>query len=549
MYNTNNEYYPTPQNIIDKMLSDIDFSYINSILEPSAGQGNIVKVLYDKMDYRHNNYSHDRKQYNPDIDCIEINENFRHILKGKGYKVVHDDFLTYETYKQYDLIVANPPFSDGDKHLLKMLDMQKNGGNIVCLLNAETIKNPHSNRRKELIQRLTEYNANITYIENAFYDAERKTDVKIALIKIHIPEAEKSSYIYEQLKQEKEVDTTEYQEEYYSLIQNDFIKAIVDQYNLEVKAGSLLIKEYYAMKPYILSSFEKDETGEVKKNVGSILNLCLNGADRYSKSVNVNDFIKKVRYKYWKTLFENKEFIGKLTNNLQQDYYKRVAELQEYDFSLYNIYTLNLEMSKNVVQGIEETILALFDEFSRKHYWDAETCSNIHYYNGWKTNSCWKINKKIIIPLVAFRDMEYSWGRYEPSHYTVVRKLEDIEKVFNYLDGGLTEEVNLQNELNMAEITGETKKIPLKYFMVTFYKKGTCHIEFTNDDLLKKFNLFGSQRKGWLPPSYGKKAYTDMSREEKAVVDSYEGQQEYNKVINNKQYYLVESSQLLQLGA
>jgi hypothetical protein len=85
--------------------------------------------------------------------------------------------------------------------------------------------------------------------------------------------------------------------------------------------------------------------------------------------------------------------------------------------------------------------------------------------------------------------------------------------------------------------------------MVTFYKKGTCHIEFTNLDLLAKFNLFASQRKGWLPPSYGKKTYNDMTREEKAVVDDFEGQQEYNKVMQNKDYYFVESNQLLQLGA
>ena len=34
----------------------------------------------------------------------------------------------------------NPPFSNGDKHLLKALKMQEKGGAIICLLNAETIR-------------------------------------------------------------------------------------------------------------------------------------------------------------------------------------------------------------------------------------------------------------------------------------------------------------------------------------------------------------------------------------------------------------------------
>lgn len=59
------------------------------------------------------------------IDCVEINKDLRNCLKGAGYRVVGDDFLTYSTMKQYDLIVMNPPFSNGDAHLLKALKMQQ----------------------------------------------------------------------------------------------------------------------------------------------------------------------------------------------------------------------------------------------------------------------------------------------------------------------------------------------------------------------------------------------------------------------------------------
>lgn len=530
------EFYPTPRNLIDKMLCDLDFSMIKSILEPSAGKGDIVEALKEKEEI----YSYGYNKYQFDIDCIEADQNLRHILRGKNFRVVYNDFLTYNTMKEYDLIVMNPPFSNGSKHLLKALEMQqRNGGAIVCLLNAETLKNPCTNDRQNLQRKLTEYNAKIEFIQDAFLDAERKTAVEIALVKVQLPEVQGESFILDGLRKAQE--QREFQtEERTQLIDGDFFKAIVNQYQLEVEAGIKLIKEYYAMQPFILSQFGKDEkTGETIQKGGCIISMKVR-----EDKLSVNEYIKAVRRKYWSALFKNKKFIEQLTNNLQRDFYNKVEELSNYDFSLYNIYQLKIDMQKKVVKGIEDTIIELFDELSHKYsYWD-ETSKNIHYYNGWKTNQSWIINKKVIIPLNGFYDLAYSWGGFRPTRYEVIGKLQDIEKCFNYLDGDLTEAVDLEESLNFAEEYGETKNIQLKYFTVTFYKKGTCHITFNNDELLKKFNIFGSQHKGWLPPSYGKKSYNDMTTEEKAVVNEFEGEKEYNKVVSNKEYYLFDGNNL-----
>ena len=533
------EFYPTPQNIIDKMLFDLDFTMIKSILEPSAGKGDIVDELRKKEQL----YSSAYNKFSFDIDCIEIDKNLQYILKGKNYRVVHNDFLTYNTMKEYDLIILNPPFSNGCKHLLKALEMQqRNGGAVVCLLNAETLKNPCTNDRQDLQRKLTEYNAKIEFIQDAFLDAERKTAVEIALVKVQLPEVHRESFILKGLRKSQEIAESEESEDT-QLIDSDFFKAIVNQYQLEVNAGIKLIKEYYAMKPFILSEFGKDEkTGETIQTGGCILSLDIHtNRDKYNNKLSVNEYIREVRKKYWKALFENPKFIGQLTNNLQRDFYNKIEEMKDYDFSLYNIYQLKIDVQKKVVKGIEDTIIELFDELSHKYsYWD-ETSKNIHYYNGWKTNKAWIINKKVIIPLRAYNEF---WGEYKPSDYKIVNKLQDIEKCFNYLDGGLTEAVDLEESLKFAEEYGETKNIQLKYFTITFYKKGTCHITFNNEVLLKKFNIFGSQHKGWLPPSYGKKAYRDMTQEEKAVVNEFEGEKEYSKVISNKEYYLFDGNSL-----
>ncbi len=538
MFTENRDFYPTPQNLIDKMLCDIDFLMIHSILEPSAGKGNIVEAL-KKKEESHNKYYGNRK-YQFDIDCIEADQNLQHILKGKNFRVVYNDFLPYNTMKEYDLIIMNPPFSNGCKHLLKALEMQsRNGGIVVCLLNAETLKNPCTKERLDLQRKLTEYNAKVEFIQNAFLEAERKTSVEIALIKVQLPEVKRESFIIEGLKKTQE--KREFEEtENTQLIDSDFFKGIVNQYQLEVEAGIKLIKEYYAIQPFILSQFGKDEkTGETIQKGDCILSLKVN-----NKEISVNKYIREVRRKYWKALFQNPKFIGQLTNNLQSEFYNKINELCDYDFSLYNIYQLKIDIQKKVVEGIEDTILKLFDEFSNKYHYYDEMSKNIHYYNGWKTNQSWIINKKVIIPLSGYRDLQFSWGGFRPTHYDTVRKLQDIEKCFNYLDGGLTEAVDLEESLKFAEEYEETKNIQLKYFTVTFYKKGTCHITFNNDELLKKFNIFGSQHKGWLPPSYGKKAYKDMTAEEKAVVNEFEGEKEYNKVISNKEYYLFDGNNL-----
>ncbi len=539
MFTDNKDFYPTPENIINKMLFDLDLKMIQTVLEPSAGKGNIIEAIQKKEQY----YSSYNNNYHFDIDAIEADKNLQAVLKGKNIRVVYNDFLTYDTIKEYDLIIMNPPFSDGCKHLLKALEMQsRNGGAIVCLLNAETLKNQCTNARLLLARKLEEYNAKIEYIQDAFMDAERKTGVEIALIKVQLPEVQKHSFIFDGLKKAQEEREPNTYTNDGQLVENNFLEAIVNQYKMEVEAGKRLIREYEAMQPFILSEFAKDkETGKTIQQGGCILKLDLsNNRDSYRNTLSINGFIKEVRGKYWKALFENPKFIGQLTGNLQREYYNKIEDLKNYDFSLYNIYELKIDMNKKVVKGVEDTIISLFEELSNKYHYYDEMSKNIHYYNGWKTNKAYIINKKVIIPLNAWDSI---WGRFTLTRYEgVMEKLQDMEKCFNYLDGGLTEAVDLVQSLQFAEEYGETKDIVLKYFTVSFYKKGTCHITFTNEELLKKFNIFGAQHKGWLPPCYGKKAYSDMTTEEKAVVNDFEGETEYKKVMNNRKYYLFDSN-------
>ena len=335
----------------------------------------------------------------------------------------------------------------------------------------------------------------------------------------------RQTFIFDQLR---EKSYQEYESKTATeLVEADFIKAMVALYNREIEHGLRLYDEYLDYKAHALDNIEL-----ISFKVNPIEAI---GAETFS----VNRYVLEVRKKYWDRLFKNKKFMGRLTTDLYHSYVSQINEFINYDFSYWNIKTVQAEIAKQVVSGVEDAIIKLFDELSHKHYWDEDgTSGNVHYYSGWKTNSAYKINKKVILPLNVFYQYSLRLGKdFEPMSrgYSV---LSDIERVLNYLDTGETPEVDLSIQLQEAGRLNQTRNIECKYFNLTFYKKGTCHITFTNERLLKKFNIFGSQKKGWLPKGYARKCYEEMDTEEQSVIESFEGRESYNESLMDAQYYL-----------
>lgn len=406
------QFYPTPEAIAAKMLAGMDFDQIETILEPSAGKGDLADKAVAKL--KDANW---RRDIQADIDCIEIDENLRHILKGKGYRVVHDDFLTFQTFKRYDLIVMNPPFAEGDKHLLKALEMQKRGGRVVCLLNAETLKNPYTNSRQKLARLLDDYAATVTYLTGAFANAERQTDVEIALVRVNIPAASEKSTIIEGLREAYTHSTQEEGPEA-GLANADFIKSTVQLYNMEVHAGIRLLEEWRAYSRVNTQSLRDDKDPIMKLEVSAFYD-----EDKCRHDTLENALVRRIRAKYWELLFKDPQFMGMFTTNIREEYLSRINELRDYEFSIFNICTVRLELDRRLIQSVEETILAMFEKLTYDHSWYPETKKNIHYFDGWATNKAYKINKKVIIPLNGYYNV---WGneyRYSPDDYKVVRKL------------------------------------------------------------------------------------------------------------------------------
>ena len=329
-------FYPTPPKLAGIMLSRVDWSKVRTVLEPSAGKGDLVEAVksaladnepgsrfYGKSDHRGLKFRDDLHQH-MDIDVVEIDENLQQILIGKGFNLVHDDFLTYSTLKVYDLILMNPPFQNGDKHLLKAISMIEDiGGQIVCLLNAETIRNQYTNSRYMLAQRLSDLGARIEFFPNAFKRAERKTDVEIAMVTICIPTKKHESRIWEGMKKARTEAADS--EDPSALVSGNWIEQMVAEYELEADAGVELLKEYGAMIPYIMSGGEEIYSAPlIRVSVGS---------EKEVKQVNtsvINEYLRRVRSKYWRMLLNRPEINRKMTSDMSKQYHAKLETLAGY---------------------------------------------------------------------------------------------------------------------------------------------------------------------------------------------------------------------------
>lgn len=521
----NQDFYPTPKKLIRKILEGIDFHDVRNVLEPSAGKGDICDYISERFEYRNANGRNV-------VDVIEIDDDLQATLKGKGYNLIHDDFLSFDTNKIYDLIVANFPFSEGDLHLQKALGLiEKNGGNLVCLVNAETIKNPYTNLRQALMIKLDQHAAIIEYLQGEFTEAERRTEVEVALIRVSVEAKLGVSVILDSLEKAKIAEVQDNSQS--QLIEKDFLKALIARFKVECEVGIRLIEEYFNLKPYIVSSISKDKEND--RYASELIELKIEGAYE-TKASYVNSYLAGVRHKFWELLLNDTSFTSSYTSNILKDLYHKLDALRNCDFTIFNIRQLEGELGKKINDGIEQSILKLFDELSHQYaYGDDFSRGNIHYFTGWKTNKAHKINNKVIVPINGFS--AYNKDKLD---YYVQERLSDMVKVFNYLAHDIEDAPRLVGSaIQAADSSKNWSSMDLRYFETTFYKKGTCHIKFNDQQLLEKFNIYGSQRKGWLPPSYGKKSYREMDIKERKVVDEFQGEGSYNEVMNKKDYYIV----------
>lgn len=512
---SNKTFYPTPPHLISKMLAKIQ-GKPKRILEPSAGKGDLVDGISNSYKF---------SQYNkPEFSAIEIDPVLQATLRGKGVKLIDSDFLSYAGPDKFDAIVMNPPFDDGDKHLHKALDIMYRG-EVVCLLNAETLRNPFSNSRKTLVQRLEELGADITYIQDAFTLAERRTGVEIALIHVNIKR---------QVEDDLFTDCDDHAARPHQTVTDNHqvstgktIYELVADYNDIITTGQETILGYYRnirkIGNYLVLG--QADSRDTKR--------WLSSEDLTTKmQETLNTLLADVRKTYWRKTLDLKEVRSRLTSKKAAEFETAMQDRCHMDFTESNIRQFVLNLIGGYEQTLIDAVVDLFDRFTIRHTWsdDNRHEKNIHYFNGWKTNKAFKVGKRVIIPVPCSYGGPFTGYSGWDLDYRATESLRDIDVCMSYFDG-MKDCISLVDGIKAAfavnENSGEST-----YFKFKCCKKGTIHLTFKNDDILRRFNVVACRGKNWLPGDFGSRGYAELTGPERVVVDSFEGEKIYNKNIN-----------------
>ena len=156
-------------------LLNVEINRSTKILEPSAGSGNIIKVLFDAF-----------PEQIRQIDACEIFEpNARLLETIPGVHIIGSDFLSigkkYDNY--YDLIIANPPFAKNQDidHFYKMCSLVKPGGQVISIMSKHWVIS--SNKRETAFRNWLDEN----YVDSYFdlpqgLFAESGTKISVSLL-------------------------------------------------------------------------------------------------------------------------------------------------------------------------------------------------------------------------------------------------------------------------------------------------------------------------------------------------------------------------------
>jgi hypothetical protein len=153
-----------------------------------------------------------------------------------------------------------------------------------------------------------------------------------------------------------------------------------------------------------------------------------------------------------------------------------------------------------------------------KYAWHEELhTKNVHYFNGWKTNQAYRVNNKVVLPWMNCF-CSYN-SKLIPSD--TANKLNDIDKVMNFF-AGLPEYVSIVDALTIALRESKNRGVESTFFKISAFKKGTVHLEFKDEDILRRFNITACRGKNWLPHDYGRKHYDECSPEVRDCIQTFE---------------------------
>lgn len=513
------QQYPTPTALAQVAVSKFKNREFTAVLEPSAYEGDL---LWPILEDRYNRAK---------VYALEIDVTRHPILRSKGVSVIGTDFMAYSGPMLFSHILMNPPFKDGVDHVLKGWEVLQSG-ELVAIINAQTIKNPHTKKR-ELLVRLIEDFGSVEFREDSFMDPDtkRKTKVEVAIVYLR-KEQVAFTVSLDGLKKDTGPDIGEVNKMNPLALPKSSIALMVDTFNLAVEYGIRSLKARAEARYYsrLLGKVPADEDMEAKEvTLDSLV-----GA--------VNDLYTDYKEVAWKRLIDSSEFTSKFSSKIASKIHGMLDELKTLEFTEENIHALLTGMMENKTEMDMEMVEDLFDEFTKYHP------ENRYYYKGWVSNEKHRIGMKVKHTRIIIPSMVSAYGGINYSNEYILR---DIERVFALLDGkpspfSASQAAN-EDEFSANEALAAPARFPLldmvskaissmdgfrpgqryesEYFEFRVYTgAGTLHLFPKRKDLIDRLNLVVGKRRKWLPDNLAE-ASSDF-------MDLYENPEEVSKEVD-----------------
>ena len=477
------QFYPTPPALAARAWAMFRNREFVRVLEPHAGHGDLAVAHPDYKGYR-----------TPSIDCCEIDIGKHGVLRGKGLNVVGFDFLEFGNGSFYSHVICNPPFSEGAAHVLKAWDILWDG-EIVAILNAETVRNPFSRDRQRLVG-LIERFGTVEFVEGAFAVAQvqRKTDVEVALVYLR-KQADLQHDIIGDLLDDLRGDGETpdrlgagYAQPYEVALPNSVIENSVAAFNAAVRAMRDAVfgearAGYYACLLGETMAVRNGEGPQTRPAV-SVREVHEDMAKRY----------EALKDRAWAGILRSTNVTARLSSAAQKRVESEFEQVKSLAFTVANVYGFLCGLAQ--AQGKVQLDMAcdVFDLITKYH------SENTVFYRGWKSNdkhrTCGMRIKttRFVLPGHSGNSYSLSWESNQ--------LLADFDKVFAMLDGKREPEVGLVRTFDEHyQSLRNGARMRSSYFDVRYYPGiGTIHFLPRDKMLVDRLNrLVGRQRK-WLPP-------------------------------------------------
>lgn len=484
IFTDNPDFYPTPREVIETMMMDEDING-KTILEPSAGKGNIVDWLQENGAGR--------------VIACENDTNIRKLLDGKC-EIIGDDFLTVtsEQVSHVDYIVMNPPFSKGAAHILHAFDIAPAGCTVIALCNNDNLERGWNYEKNKMMIETIELYGRSEYLGEVFKNAERTTNVSVSLIKLYkegTGDNEFSGYFFSQMDEDA---ANMNQRE--GIMQYNIVRDLVNRYVTAVK----LFDETMEAANRINEAAKYPDAGEydyIPIKFGT-MEGDYNG---HAVTITHQQYKRELQKYYWNIIFKKLHMEKYATKLLRQQINKFIQQQTNVPFTMGNIYRVIDMVIQTNGQRMNKALLEAFDlicSFSSENSTAGEK---------WKTNANYMINKKFIVPYMCkgyhdsykcsgswcYKKGKEAYPRVQIEGYHV-DELEDVCKALCYITGTNYDNVCALRWHHDQEEWGNWFK--WGFFQCKAYKKGTMHFEFIDEDVWYKFNYEVSKLRGWALP-------------------------------------------------